>query len=157
MKTYYVDSIDGNDKLIAYNNIFYSSRTDMVISKGYNSLWEVIVEDTCLDVFYNNIFISCNNPDYGQNTVYDHNCYYGINDPITSAPARDIHKIISDPLLKGHVSSKDCNTIVDGYKLRSKSPCINASKVIDNNGGRDFYGNYLHNKKIDIGCYQFLR
>jgi hypothetical protein len=41
------------------------------------------------------------------------------------------------------------------YKLKETSPCIGAGMAIDNNGGRDFWGNKLPKKcKLDIGAFQ---
>ncbi|MCF8381590.1 MAG: right-handed parallel beta-helix repeat-containing protein [Bacteroidales bacterium] len=41
-----------------------------------------------------------------------------------------------------------------GYRLGDISPCIDAGKVIENNGGIDFWGNPLSDGKPDIGAYE---
>jgi len=43
---------------------------------------------------------------------------------------------------------------LSGYQLKDKSPCLNAGISIDDNGGKDFWGNPLGTEAIDIGAYE---
>lgn len=43
---------------------------------------------------------------------------------------------------------------LSGYMLKAASPCIDAGKVIEDNGGRDFWGNPLSDGLPDIGAYE---
>ena len=41
------------------------------------------------------------------------------------------------------------------YKLQADSPCIDAGVLVENNGGRDYFGNLLPETGIDIGIHEF--
>ena len=41
-----------------------------------------------------------------------------------------------------------------GYQLRPDSPCIDKGIQIENNGGRDYWGNPLNDGKTDIGAHE---
>ncbi len=43
---------------------------------------------------------------------------------------------------------------LSGYMLQDNSPCIDAGKVMENNGGRDFWGNPLSDGQPDIGAHE---
>lgn len=43
---------------------------------------------------------------------------------------------------------------VDGYQLKPDSPCIDKGIQIENNGGRDYWGNPLSDGKPDIGAHE---
>ena len=59
-----------------------------------------------------------------------------------------------DPLLVDPGSGGDGFESLDGYRLLEKSPCIGAGKQIQNNGGRDFWGNELHHDVPNIGAFE---
>ena len=41
---------------------------------------------------------------------------------------------------------------LSGYILNNNSPCIDAGLVINDNGGKDFWGNAVGSNAIDIGA-----
>ena len=82
----------------------------------------------------------------------DYNCFYG-NHP--SNEPTDAHKVISDPMFVNSGSGGIGLNTVDGYKLRLGSPCINAGKIIPNNGGIDYWGNALYTGNPDIGAHEY--
>lgn len=44
-----------------------------------------------------------------------------------------------------------------GFQLQASSPCIDAGVEIENNGGRDHWGNPLYDKRPDIGSHEYQR
>jgi len=142
----------GGEKTLFYNNIFYNYKNDLIISKGYKEYPDIIMADTKNNEFINNIFVFNNNVDFGQNTVFENNCYFNPIGAETSYPHRDVNNVVGSPLFSGELPS-----ILDGanvgsiFKLLSGSPCINAGKYIENNGGFDFVENSLPLNKVSIG------
>jgi hypothetical protein len=45
---------------------------------------------------------------------------------------------------------------LSGYRLNNNSPCIDAGIVINDNGGKDFWGNTVGAESIDIGAHEKL-
>ena len=90
--------------------------------------------------------------DTGYSRNIDHNCFYGIH---PSTEPTDAHKIISDPLFVNPGTGGNGISTLNGYKLMSNSPCINAGIFIQNNGGKDYWGNLLSNGNPSIGAYEF--
>ena len=100
----------------------------------------------------------------GTKATYSNNLYYNY----TNVPDTDTSAIVGDPQFidggngpiayTGSEASSGKNIINDlvafeGYKLQDNSPAINAGKTIENNGGRDFFGNKI-NGDTDIGAYE---
>ncbi|MEI8273102.1 MAG: T9SS type A sorting domain-containing protein, partial [Paludibacter sp.] len=81
----------------------------------------------------------------------DHNCFFG-NHPSTE-PA-DAHKVTADPLFVNPGSGGIGLNTVDGYKLKTGSPCINSGIYIPKNGGKDYWGNTVGIGKPDMGAYE---
>lgn len=80
------------------------------------------------------------------------NCFYGVhpaNEPY------DPKKVTADPKLVNPGSGGNGVVTLDGYQLQAGSPCIDAGVVIENNGGRDYWGNLLYNGKPDIGAHEY--
>lgn len=80
------------------------------------------------------------------------NCFYGehpANEP------NDPKKVTADPKLVNPGSGGNGVVTLDGYQLQAGSPCIDAGVVIENNGGRDYWGNPLYNGKPDIGAHEY--
>jgi hypothetical protein len=80
------------------------------------------------------------------------NCFYGVhpaNEP------NDPKKVTADPKLVNPGSGGNGVVTLDGYQLQAGSPCIDAGVVIENNGGRDYWGNLLYNGKPDIGAHEY--
>ncbi len=62
--------------------------------------------------------------------------------------------LTDDPLFVEPGTGKIGLTTLDGYKLKDGSPCINSGKKINNNGGRDFWGNKLYKSAPDRGAHE---
>jgi hypothetical protein len=93
-----------------------------------------------------------NNNNNNYKRTIDYNCFYGEHP--ANEPA-DAHKITADPKLVNPGSGGIGLNTVDGYKLKTGSPCINAGVVIPENGGKDYWGNPLYYGKPDIGVHEF--
>ena len=106
--------------------------------------------------FYNNII--CNmSPDATYNwkgsskRFFSNNLFYGYhpeNEP------DDANKKIADPLFNNPGNGGTGIRSVAGYKLKRKSPCLNVGMVIQDNGGRDYWGNEIIDGKPDIGTFE---
>lgn len=86
------------------------------------------------------------------NRTFEANCFYGMHPE--EEPA-DFKKITSNPMLVNPGSGEVGINSVNGYQLQSHSPCIDAGVKIENNGGRDYWGNSLSDEKTDIGANEF--
>jgi hypothetical protein len=78
--------------------------------------------------------VSAPGPGKSTNNVYDYNVYYGV------APADDAHALTANPLLLSPGHAAHGRQTVSGYGLRQGSPAIASAKIIENSGGRDFFG-----------------
>jgi len=128
-----------------YNNTFYVGE--------HLNIWAVLIQywygyprDT---YFYNNIFYVDGQVNYelGQstNTVFENNIFYGSHN---NRPT-DTHAITSNPLLLNPGSGGDGRDTVDGYKLQAGSPAVGTGKIVADNGGRAYWGNYV---PVDSPC-----
>ncbi|WP_396187104.1 T9SS sorting signal type C domain-containing protein [Flavobacterium sp.] len=128
-----------------YNNVFY-------IKAGLSS--KIIHESSTKNHsynFYNNIIFDAGDATYAwsdplkagvQTRNFKNNVFYGI-------PAQtqivDSQILTSDPLFldpgKGTIG---INALLDGYKLQPTSPALANGKIINPNGGLDFFGNLLN-------------
>jgi hypothetical protein len=106
--------------------------------------------------FYNNIIYNMS-PDAtynwkdGSKRFFSNNLFYGYhpeNEP------DDAEKKIADPLFTNPGSGGMGIWSVAGYKLKRKSPCLNAGMDIPENGGRDYWGNKLTDGKPDRGAFE---
>lgn len=108
------------------------------------------------DVKYrNNIFYNLGSGSWvisdPEQNVFENNIYYGIHDP--SEP-EDSMKCTEDPMLAAPGSGGLGIDSVDGYKLKKGSPAIGTGTVIENNGGKDYWGNPVSDtEKPNIGAY----
>ncbi len=122
-----------------YNNTFYNDAEMGMHLKG---------NDFKGLAFYNNIFVSPKG-NYNTRAVYDNNLYWG-----HSAPAGDARAVLANPKLLAPGSGGEGLDSVNGYKLQPTSPARKAGKAIDDNGGRDYWGNPLPASQPDIGAHQ---
>jgi hypothetical protein len=83
--------------------------------------------------------------------TFDYNVFYGYH-PETEPD--DPNKMTADPLFEAPGTGGFGINSVDGYKLRPDSPCIDSGKPIDNNGGKDYFGNPLYQGKPDRGAHE---
>jgi len=119
-----------------YNNIFY------VTGKGQFSYGISRAEDGAYETA----------PGFGQSkqNVFDANSYFGVK-----PPAEDAHALAHDPKLIGPGSGEHGGASLSGYRLRADSPARKAGRLIENNGGRDFWGNAVPScKETDRGAAQ---
>ena len=98
-------------------------------------------------------------------TIYDHNIYYNY----ANTPTNDANAITEDPKLMNPGSAPTAaakitagevaesivheRTAFEGYMLADDSPAIAAGKEIENNGGKDFFGNPIKGT-VDIGAVE---
>lgn len=138
---YFNYSSAGNE---IYNNVFYIgpglSPNIIHENSGNNHTYN----------FFNNIIYNLSSatngadyafgtdPNYIQNRNISHNIFYG-NHHVTE-PA-DLFKILSDPNFINPGSGTLGVNSLDGYKLLQESPAIASGRLINNNGGKDYFGN----------------
>lgn len=111
-------------------------------------------------VFENNIFYFEGKGRWGKNsrginTRFNNNLYFNIP-PHES----DRNPVVADPLFEasGQGGSRiDMRTreSLRGYRLTSDSPCIDSGSIIPDNGGLDFWGNRITDRKPDIGAHEW--
>ena len=143
-------SSDRNLHLQVYNNVFY-------IGEGLNTdIQDDDFASPSRDVVYtNNIFYNLGTGEYHTgNAQFINNCFYGNG----TKPSGN-GNFIADPKLQ---SPGNAATGIDftstqrlnEYWLTETSPCINAGRAVQNNGGRDFWGNSLYYQEPDIGAQE---
>jgi hypothetical protein len=116
--------------------------------------WNGYASDT---FYYNNVFYALKggygiNPQ-SKNTVFDHNCFYGYH---SSSEPPDAHKLTANPQFVNPGSGGIGLDTLDGYRLRPSSPCVDAGLKMDQNGGRDFWGNPApQGAGLDLGAHEF--
>lgn len=137
-----------------YNNTFYEDLNSASLAYGYGDSLAASYALT------NNIFASTKTNAVlttGGGIVYRNNLYFG---PSVSAPTGDTHPILADPLLtapgKGSNGSEagPAFASLNGYELRPGSPAATAGTIMQDNGGKDFFGTALPASAPDIGAVQ---
>ena len=158
-------NISENDKLAIY---FYGFESDVALTDAhfYNNTHyvksglnvQVFRDRTALNSeFVNNIFYFEERGTWGsrtpRNCTFENNCFYNISPRGSNYIAMDPQPV--DPGTGGqNIDWSEYPDILTGYQLQSSSPCINAGKVIADNGGQDFWGNPLYTNAPDIGAYE---
>jgi hypothetical protein len=106
--------------------------------------------------FRNNIFFFEDKAEWGfepDNTcIFENNLFYNVT-------AKGKNAIHTDPLF---VNPGTGGTDIDmhdperlsGYRLKENSPCLGAGAVINENGGKDFWGNPVNSGLPEIGSYE---
>jgi hypothetical protein len=135
---------------IIYNNTIYvgeSERVDLLLYSDWGG-WSDGMS------FYNNIFYveGAAQFSYGvgrtadgayktapglgpsKNNAFDSNVYYQIR------PVKDSHALITDPMLTAPGRARDGGVEIAGYALRPGSPAADSGRIVENSGGRDFFG-----------------
>ena len=141
------------DHIYIYNNTHYVSK-DLDV--------EVFCENrTPLNsVFENNIFYFEGAGRWGQNAKginlrFNNNLYFNI-----SPHESDRNSVVGDPLFEApgaggsRVDMRTRKSLL-GYHLTSDSPCIDSGSIIPDNGGLDFWGNRISDRKPDIGAHEW--
>ncbi|GGI45591.1 hypothetical protein GCM10008018_12930 [Paenibacillus marchantiophytorum] len=119
-----------------YNNDFYVGRgtgTEIITTAGNagNHAWGM----------FNNIIYNLDSGGYSSGVggrTSDYNLYYG-NHP--ASEPNEAHKMVSDAMFVNPGSGTNGRTTVDGYKLLQGSPAFGSGVLINNNGGKDYWGN----------------
>ncbi|MCF8380404.1 MAG: right-handed parallel beta-helix repeat-containing protein [Bacteroidales bacterium] len=106
--------------------------------------------------FYNNIFYFEDKGTWGVEP--DETCEFK-NNLFFNVEPKGRGAIVADPLFVNpgavdyDVNMRDPERL-SGYKLKDNSPAINAGIVINDMGGKDFWGNPVGTESIDIGAYE---
>ncbi|OQP53476.1 hypothetical protein A4H97_23845 [Niastella yeongjuensis] len=129
-----------------YNNTFYDDTKIGVLDRDGGTGVHPGIE------FHNNLFYATSFQfDDQANIVYDHNAYYQ-----GQKAASDNNALVTNPLLAGPGTGGDGINTVDGYKVPATSPAIHAGLLINNNGGKDFFGNLVSNaQNPTMGAYEW--
>jgi hypothetical protein len=106
--------------------------------------------------FYNNIFYFEDKGSWGVEP--DETCEFS-NNLFFNVEPKGKNPIIGNPLFE---NPGKVDTDIDmrnpdrlsGYRLKEGSPCIDSGLLINDNGGKDFWGNLLGTESIDIGAYE---
>jgi hypothetical protein len=124
-----------------YNNVFYTENAvPMTIS------------DQPHVVFRNNIFYSKKAAyRYPRRPVFQNNVFFGPHH------VRDTKALRVDPKLVHPGPPKDGYEHADNYRIQADSPCRDAGVPIQDNGGRDFWGNPLYRGLPDIGAHEDVK
>jgi hypothetical protein len=69
-----------------------------------------------------------------KNNAFDSNVYYQIQ------PVNDSHALITDPMLTAPGRGRGGGNGIAGYTLGLGSPAADSGRIVENNGGRDFFG-----------------
>lgn len=137
-----------------YNNVVYVGEG----LKGRN----ISIADTWENYIFNNIFINLSDKtsyyiEVPDETIVQNNCFYGYHP--ASEPSQDKSNILMDlddemPLIDPGKGEIGLDTL-QGYMLKADSELVGAGKIIENNGGKDFYGNIVSSDTApDIGVHQ---
>ncbi|MBN2500572.1 MAG: right-handed parallel beta-helix repeat-containing protein [Anaerolineales bacterium] len=107
--------------------------------------------------FYNNILYNEGNALYlftqGTANVFDYNLFYG---RYAQGEPEDLHKLVEDPWLVDPGSGGTGLDTLGGYQLQEGSPAIGSGKIIEGNGGQDFWGNPVpQDAPPDRGAHQY--
>jgi hypothetical protein len=144
----------GVEDVLIHNNTHYFSSGINASPVTSPAKERIPIETT----FYNNIFY------FEESSIWavspDNTCELSNNLFYNILPKGD-NAITDDPLF---VNPGVVTTDIDmhdperlsGYRLNNNSPCIDAGIVINDNGGKDFWGNTVGTASIDIGAHEKL-
>ncbi len=164
---------DGN---VLYNNIFYVDHGTLDLDFFRGDFPETAKDINKLGAhFYNNIFYATgqgrfrtayslgetmkrqfdevSRPDLPAGSIFLHNCYFG---PWKNGIPDDPEALVADPEFVAPGTGGIGLCTLDGYKLKSTSPCINTGMYIPNHGGRDFFGNAVEDGHPDMGAFEAI-
>jgi len=179
---YSEDGIGNIDPIVRYNISQNDGAIIFHLGASTNIYNNIIYQGSGSDVYLIGNFANCSGPGYFKNNIFfslgkfrfdynamrdnsfNNNCWianswkkeilwYGSGIFSNGRPSGS-NDITSNPLFVNGGSGGDGLDSLDGYKLQSNSPCINAGITISNNGGRDFWGNHLYNGNPDVGAYE---
>jgi len=120
-----------------YSNVIYIGRAQDLPLLLFTEWDKGNAENT---YFYNNVFYAAGTVSYqwgkSRNNVFENNVFYGNH----KGPPSDPHAIRDVPPLIDPGSGDYDLLSLGGYQLRESTPQF-TGKLIENNGGRDFFGN----------------
>ncbi|MFJ5955356.1 NPCBM/NEW2 domain-containing protein [Paenarthrobacter sp. NPDC092416] len=130
-------SSSGTGKHYIYNNTFYCpSRIFLDDMTGPREV-------------RNNLFVAPGGSLKTASAAYANNAYFGGILP----PAGEAGSVLADPKLVAGGSGQRALD-VPGYRLATGSPLLGAGALIDDDGGKDFFGNPTTGGTPNIGAYQ---
>lgn len=144
-----------------YNNVFYikSGLKPNIIHENGTSVHTYSFRNNIIYNMSNSKtgadFVMAGVGDSSQYRTIAYNVFYGNHH--ASEPS-DAFKIIQDPLLISPGSGTFGLATLDGYKLRSGSPCINSGASISGAPSLDFWGNAvpaITGTSTDRGAYEY--
>lgn len=139
------------ENLYVYNNVFYCDQsTSMRITQGFTAYPNWGAYSVSRNVFKNNVFMFADSyVDWGENNVYEGNCYYGGEG--YNVPQNDIFATSQNPLfadLSKIPSSRE--EAAKAFALAPDSPCIAAAKTLTDDEKFAFEGkNFAGEQKTD--------
>ncbi|WP_178019560.1 right-handed parallel beta-helix repeat-containing protein [uncultured Paenibacillus sp.] len=147
-------TVSGNpENTLIYNNTVYIEES--LNTRVANFLnWNAWPKNT---YFYNNILVNHGTGGYAlggdPNTIFfEHNLFFGHHSP--EVLAKDIHKIEADPLFAAPGTARIGRETAAGYQLLQGSPAIGTGRLINNNGGKDFWDHPIPaGHSPNIGAY----
>lgn len=122
-----------------YNNTFYKSSGKLNACFGNSGTKHY---------FWNNIFNFPETPDWA-GSKYENNLYYPC-----AAPSSDDMAICADPKLVNPTKPQDGFAFASNYKINNNSPAVGKGMYIEDNGGKDLWGNTINAGTVDIGAHQ---
>jgi hypothetical protein len=145
---------DAAARSAVYNNTLYNNKPNSGVVYGYGDYLAASYD------LANNIFFATASNGVlttGGGIVYRNNLYAG---SAIQPPAGDASAVKADPMLaapgtgKSGSASGPAFAALDGYKLQSGSPAIDAGVIIAASGGVDFWGTAITGTP-DIGAHEF--
>lgn len=160
----------GSGQGYIYNNLIYTEGYDVTLFQT-NGSGSYISNNIFYSTGDGNVTYSCGTNGIGNTNVYN-NCFYGLSSelPKSNEYTNASGNFAADPkiLLPTGMSMGSKSGISTGpaditeilskgyFKLQPDSSCIGAGQIIENNGGRDFFGNNLSTVAApDIGPHQY--
>ena len=138
-----------------YNNVIYVSKR--MNGRPMINTWVTELGPPEDVRFYNNVFYAEPETSLGwviggiRKLAFENNVFFGTR----FGPPAGVDGITADPLFVAPGSGKDGLGSLGGYRLGEGSPCLRAGRVVENNGGRDFWGNPVPSDRApDIGAHQ---
>lgn len=131
-------SVSENSTFEFYNNVMYCADKELQLQLPQNAT-----------KITNNIFVGRGNASVpvSSNIVWENNLFQGMTPPTENGHVGDPH--FSNPHLQGSTLGAGF-----GYRVRAGSPAIGSGIVINNNGGKDYFGSELNaTTKPNIGPY----
>lgn len=153
-RIFYINYPSGGTRI--YNNtvIIGTDRSPVILAENGNQ-GGTRTYSFCNNLIYNmspSARYQWTSPSYIKERTIEHNLFFGKH---PDDEPDDPYKLTADPGMLDPDAGGQGFEMTDGFMLTAVSPCIGNGKYIENNGGRDFYGNPLYNGKPDIGANEY--